>query len=81
MTPTSSDDVVNGDVRQLTELVALDAKVNALLPPRYQACFDTVNPKLMGLAALKYCVYNDSRCTCGYNTPPHSGLKTANVND
>lgn len=36
------------------ELAALDAKVNALLPPRYQYCFEAVNPKSMGSAALKY---------------------------
>lgn len=36
------------------ELAALDAKVNALLPPRYQYCFDAVKPKSMGSASLKY---------------------------
>lgn len=40
--------------RDFAELAALDAKVNALLPPRYQYCFDSVNPRSMGSAGLKY---------------------------
>lgn len=44
----------NGNAQEQAELAALDAKVNALLPPRYQSCFETVSPKSMGSAALKY---------------------------
>ena len=36
------------------ELAALDAKVNALLPPRYQHCYTSVSPNSMGSAGLKY---------------------------
>lgn len=36
------------------ELALLDAKVNALLPLRYQSCLDSVSPTSMGSAALKY---------------------------
>ena len=36
------------------DLDALDAKINALLPPRYQGCFDDVPTRSMGTAALKY---------------------------
>ena len=36
------------------ELAALDAKINALLPPRYVGCFEEVSPKSMGSASLKY---------------------------
>jgi hypothetical protein len=36
------------------ELEALDAKVNALLPPRYQHCYETVAPVSMGSAGLIY---------------------------
>ncbi len=46
----ASEDAASG----MTELAALDAQVNALLPPRYQYCFDSVNPRSMGSAALKY---------------------------
>ncbi|MBY0524035.1 MAG: hypothetical protein K2R98_11585 [Gemmataceae bacterium] len=34
--------------------MALDAKINAILPPRYQHCYDGVNPVSMGSAGLKY---------------------------
>ncbi|MFO0844614.1 MAG: hypothetical protein U0797_19830 [Gemmataceae bacterium] len=37
----------------LAGLASLEAKVNALLPPRYQ-CFDAVSPTSMGSAGLKY---------------------------
>ena len=37
-----------------TELAALDAKVNALLPPRYQHCYTFVSPNSMGSAGLTY---------------------------
>jgi hypothetical protein len=36
------------------ELAALDAKINALLPPRYQHCYADVPPVSMGSAGLKY---------------------------
>ena len=36
------------------ELAALDAKINALLPPQYQHCYTTVSPNSMGSAGLKY---------------------------
>ena len=36
------------------DLDALDAKINALLPPRYQGCLDDVPTRSMGTAALKY---------------------------
>jgi sirohydrochlorin cobaltochelatase len=36
------------------ELAALDAKVNALLPPRYQHCYTSVSPNSMGSAGLTY---------------------------
>ena len=36
------------------ELEALDAKINALLPSRYQHCYTSVSPNSMGSAGLKY---------------------------
>ncbi len=36
------------------ELAALDAKINALLPPRYQHCYPSVSPNSMGSAGLEY---------------------------
>jgi sirohydrochlorin cobaltochelatase len=36
------------------DLDALDAKINALLPPRYQGCFNDVPTGSMGTAGLKY---------------------------
>lgn len=36
------------------ELTALDAKINALLPPQYQSCYDTVRPDSMGSAGLVF---------------------------
>jgi hypothetical protein len=36
------------------ELSGLNAKVNAILPLQYQYCFEAVNPRSMGSAALKY---------------------------
>src|SRR5580700_2512556 len=36
------------------ELAALDAKINALLPPRYQHCYGSVSPDSMGSAGLRY---------------------------
>lgn len=36
------------------ELAALDTKVNALLPPRYQHCYTSVSPTSMGSAGLEY---------------------------
>lgn len=42
------------DSDDLAGLESLEARVNALLPPQYQSCFETVSPKSMGSAALKY---------------------------
>jgi sirohydrochlorin cobaltochelatase len=39
---------------ELAELAALDAKVNTLLPPQYQSCFESVSPTSMGSAGLKF---------------------------
>lgn len=39
---------------ELAELASLEAKVNALLPPQYQYCFDSVSPTSMGSAGLKF---------------------------
>jgi sirohydrochlorin cobaltochelatase len=36
------------------ELMELDEKVNALLPPRYQHCYTSVSPNSMGSAGLTY---------------------------
>jgi len=36
------------------ELAALDAKINAFLPPRYQHCYTSVSPDSMGSAGLIY---------------------------
>jgi len=36
------------------DLAALEAKINALLPPRYVGCFEDVSPNSMGSAALRY---------------------------
>lgn len=36
------------------ELAALDAKINALLPPRYVGCFEEIAPTSMGSASLRY---------------------------
>jgi hypothetical protein len=35
-------------------LAALDAKINALLPARYQGCYEAVKPVSMGSAGLKF---------------------------
>lgn len=47
MNPTPARDLAD-------ELTALDDKVNALLPPRYQHCYETVAPTSMGSAGLLY---------------------------
>lgn len=36
-----------------SELMALDAKINAILPPQYQNCYDAVEPASMGSAGLR----------------------------
>lgn len=36
------------------ELARLEARINALLPPRYVDCFDEVSPTSMGSATLRY---------------------------
>ena len=36
------------------ELAVLDARVSALLPPRYQHCYTSVSPNSMGSAGLEY---------------------------
>ena len=37
-----------------SELLALNAEINAILPPRYQDCFNEVEPSSMGSAGLKF---------------------------
>jgi sirohydrochlorin cobaltochelatase len=46
------ESVVSGPYQ--AELAALDAKLNALLPPQYQSCYDEVSPSSMGSAGLRY---------------------------
>jgi hypothetical protein len=36
------------------ELAALDTKINAFLPPRYEHCYTFVSPTSMGSAGLKF---------------------------
>jgi sirohydrochlorin cobaltochelatase len=36
------------------DLLTLEARINALLPPRYIGCFEDVSPKSMGSAKLRY---------------------------
>ena len=43
--------ITDDDRRQLQ---ALEAKINAILPPRYVGCFEDVPPSSMGSAKLKY---------------------------
>ena len=38
----------------LADLAALDARINAVLPPQYQGCYEAVSPVSMGSAALKF---------------------------
>ena len=38
---------------QLAQLRMLEDKINAILPPRYQGCFEDVPPRSMGSAKLK----------------------------
>lgn len=47
MNPMPADDVA-------ADLAALDAKINAFLPPQYQHCYASVPPTSMGSAGLKY---------------------------
>ena len=42
------------DHNTTAELATLDAKINALLPPRYAHCYSAVSPVSMGSAGLKY---------------------------
>ena len=54
-TPTSSEQPekpVSDD--SVAVLEALDAKINAILPPRYIGCFEDVPSSSMGSASLKY---------------------------
>ncbi|HEX3315807.1 MAG TPA: hypothetical protein VHR72_12980 [Gemmataceae bacterium] len=46
--------MTNAKTEAQADLDALDAKINALLPPRYQGCFDDVPTRSMGTAGLKY---------------------------
>ncbi|MBL8793650.1 MAG: hypothetical protein JNM56_07085 [Planctomycetia bacterium] len=41
-------------VQAAADLAALDARINAILPPQYQGCYQSVSPNSMGSAALKY---------------------------
>jgi sirohydrochlorin cobaltochelatase len=36
------------------DLSALDARINAILPPQYQGCYEAISPVSMGSAALKF---------------------------
>jgi hypothetical protein len=38
----------------LSDLAALEAKINVLLPPQYHSCYDDVSTTSMGSAALRY---------------------------
>lgn len=42
------------DQRDAADLADLDARIGALLPPRYQHCYASVSPLSMGSAALRY---------------------------
>jgi len=42
------------DADEMADLADFEARVQTLLPPLYQACFDAVRTKSMGSAALKY---------------------------
>jgi hypothetical protein len=42
------------DAKDQADLEALDARINALLPPRYQHCYDSVPPTSMGSAKLEF---------------------------
>ena len=46
--------VPGGSQEDLAELVALEAKINAILPPQYQDRCDEVKPTSMGSAGLKF---------------------------
>ncbi len=48
-TPSSADTRL-----EQSELMALDAKIKALLPPHYENCYQDVQPVSMGSAALKF---------------------------
>lgn len=74
------------------DLTALDAKINSLLPPRYQHCYESVGSTSMGSAALKY--GTDGRVAWGQiwtgfcdlalaGGPPHRGrlLEPVSPND
>ena len=45
---------MNPSQNAAAELAALDAKVNAFLPPRYSHCYGAVSPHSMGSAGLSY---------------------------
>ena len=51
MTHRASHGLSETDRKRLLEL---DAKINAILPPRYVGCFEDVSPQSMGSARLKY---------------------------
>lgn len=42
------------EISSAVELQQLEARINALLPPRYTGCFEDVSPSSMGSAALRY---------------------------
>jgi sirohydrochlorin cobaltochelatase len=46
--------VANDASLELEELESLISKINAMLPPQYQNCFDDIRPVSMGSAGLKY---------------------------
>src|SRR5271165_3059982 len=52
MTQTNANTTVTAEDR--VALLALDAKIKAILPPEYQNCYDAVRPVSMGSAELVY---------------------------
>lgn len=48
------DQPPGGTPHSQAELAALEAKINALLPPQYQDCYDAVSPQSMGSTGLKF---------------------------
>src|SRR4051812_42266053 len=44
----------NISAQDQTDLLALDAKIKAILPPQYENTYDAVAPVSMGSASLKY---------------------------
>jgi hypothetical protein len=47
-------DGCNVSVEDRAALLSLEERINALLPPQYQSCYDAVSPTSMGSAGLKF---------------------------